>query len=175
MTQYKGLVIAVCFSMTKNYFDAEDLAQETFLAACRNFSRFDGKNTGAWLTTIAANKCRDYLRSAAFHNVPLSDADLELLEDRGPSPEESAERASSDSLVWRLCGKLKEPYRSVAEAYFCREKKLSELAEETGESLRTLETRLYRSKKLLRKLWKEETEHENRSKTGPPSGGADAT
>ena len=175
VTQYKGLVITICLAMTKNYFDAEDLAQETFLAAYRNFGRFDGKNPKAWLTAIAVNKCRDYLRNPAYRNQSLSHEDTELLADSGATPEEHVERESSDSLVRRLCRRLKEPYRSVAEGYFCNGKKLSEMAAETGQSLRTLETRLYRSKKLLRTLWKEEQENEVHNQAKLPSVTADAS
>lgn len=156
VTQYKGLIVAVCFAMTKNYFDAEDLAQETFLSAYRSFDRFDGKSPKAWLTAIAVNKCRDHLRSPARRNLRLSDEDLALIADPDPGPEERAEKDFSERTVRRLCGRLKEPYRSVARCYFCEGKKLSRMAEETGQSLRTLETRLYRSKKLLKALWKEE-------------------
>ena len=42
VAQYKGLVITVCLAMTKNYFDAEDLAQETFLSAYRNGAGLTG-------------------------------------------------------------------------------------------------------------------------------------
>ena len=158
MTQYKGLVVAVCLALTKNYFDAEDLAQETFLSAYRNIRTFDGKNPKAWLTTIAANRCRDYLKSPVHHNLRLSDDALACIADPGETPEGQAEKNSSEALVRKLCARLKEPYRSVAQCYFCKGKKLSEMAEETGLNLRTLETRLYRSKKLLKALWKEEQE-----------------
>lgn len=175
VTQYQSLVVAVCLAITKNYFDAEDLAQETFLSAYRSFSRFDGKNPKAWFTAIAVNKCRDFLRSPAYRNRSLSDEDMELLTDSGATPEERAERKSSDSLVQHLCGRLKEPYRSVAEGYFCNGKKLSEMAKETGQSLRTLETRLYRSKKLLKTLWKEEQENEVHNQSERPPDTADAS
>ncbi|MDU4597037.1 MAG: sigma-70 family RNA polymerase sigma factor, partial [Clostridium sporogenes] len=42
--QYERLIITICISFTKNYFDAEDLAQQTFLAAYQNYERFDGNN-----------------------------------------------------------------------------------------------------------------------------------
>ncbi|MBE6058460.1 MAG: sigma-70 family RNA polymerase sigma factor, partial [Clostridium sp.] len=58
--------------------------------------------------------------------------------------------------IYRLCNKLKEPYRTVAISYFCKDIKLSHLAKETGKNIKTLETQLYRSKKLLKDLWKEE-------------------
>lgn len=156
VAQYKGLIITICLSMTKNYFDAEDLAQETFLSAYRNFGKFSGENPKAWLTKIAVNKCRDYLKSPAYKNLYLSDDDIAFIADSDITPEEHAEKDSSEFMVKRLCGRLKEPYRSVARCYFCEGKKLSQMAKETGQSLRTLETRLYRSKKLLKVLWKEE-------------------
>lgn len=160
ITQYKGLIITICLTMTKNYFDAEDLAQDTFLSAYRGFDAFDGKNPKAWLTAIAVNKCRDYIKSPANRNLFLSDEDMACIADTDITPEERAERNSSDSRVRRLCERLKEPYKSVAQCYFCEGKKLSQMAKETGQSLKTLETRLYRSKKLLKALWKEEQEHE---------------
>ncbi len=159
VTQYKGLILTICMAMTKNYFDAEDLAQETFLSAYRSFGKFDGRNPKAWLTAIAVNKCRDYMKSPAYRNLYLSDEDAELIADTDITPEERAEADSSEILVRRLCGRLKEPYRSVAQCYFCEGKKLSRMSEETGQSLKTLETRLYRSKRLLKALWKEEQDH----------------
>lgn len=160
VAQYKGLIITICLSMTKNYFDAEDLAQETFLSAYRNFGKFNGENPKAWLAKIAVNKCRDYLKSPACQNLYLSDDDIAFIADSDITPEEQAEKNSSEFMVKRLCERLKEPYRNVARCYFCEGKKLSEMAKETGQSLRTLETQLYRSKKLLKALWKEEQGYE---------------
>jgi RNA polymerase sigma-70 factor (ECF subfamily) len=154
--QYQRLVMSVCLSFTHNYFDAEDLAQETFLSAYRHLDRFDGSNFKAWLTTIAANKCRDYLRSPARAEVELSDEAAENIRSGSDPPELRAEKSSSDQRVKRVCESLSEPYRSVATAYFCRGEKLSELAEHTGQNLKTLQTQLYRSKKMLRELWEED-------------------
>ncbi len=154
--QYERLIITICLSFTKNYFDAEDLAQQTFLAAYQNYERFDGSNFKAWLTTIAANKCKDYLKSKARTNVSLSEKEYESLKDRGDSPEETVVKKNTIERIYRLCNKLKEPYRTVAISYFCKDIKLSHLAKETGKNIKTLETQLYRSKKLLKDLWKEE-------------------
>ena len=54
MQKYEKYIITICFSFTKNYFDAEDLAQETFLSAYRHLESFRGGNFKAWLTAIAA-------------------------------------------------------------------------------------------------------------------------
>lgn len=156
VAQYKGLIITICLTMTRNYFDAEDLAQETFLSAYRSFHRFNGKNPKAWLTAIAVNKCKDYFKSPARRSLCISHEDMKCLVDPDRTPEEHAEMNTSESFVRKLCERLEEPYKSVAQCYFCEGKKLSQVAAETGQSLRTLETRLYRSKKLLKVLWRED-------------------
>ena len=157
ITQYERLIITICLSFTKNYFDAEDLAQETFLSAYRHFDSFDGKNPKAWLTSIAANKCRDFLKSPARKTDSLSDEEINCLEDYRSSPEQELIQKDTAGRIHNLCSQLKEPYKTTATRYFCDNVKLSELSHETGQNLKTLETQLYRAKKLLKALWKEES------------------
>lgn len=154
--QYQRLIFTICLSFTKNYFDAEDLMQETFLTAFDRLDTFTGDNPKAWLTTIAANKCRDYLKSPARKTDSLSDEDMECLEDNQSSPEQRLIQKDASKTIHNLCGRLKEPYRTVARSYFCDNVKLSELSRSTGQNLKTLETQLYRAKKLLKVLWEEE-------------------
>ena len=87
----------------------------------------------------------------------LAAEEWECIRDDGEPPAERAERRSTEETVRALCCRLKEPYRSVALGYFCRGMKLSEMAAATGQNLKTLQTQLYRSKKLLRAMWKEES------------------
>jgi len=157
--QYERLVFSICLSFIKNYFDAEDLAQDTFLAAYKNLQHFDGNNLKAYLTTIAANKCKDYLRKSERNNLPLPEDAGEILRDPAGTPEEKAIESDMQSRVYKACQSLEEPYREVATGYFCRDEKLSEMAGQTGENLKTLQTRLYRAKLKLKTIWKE-TSHE---------------
>ncbi|MBU3216284.1 sigma-70 family RNA polymerase sigma factor [Clostridium estertheticum] len=154
--QYERLIITICLSFTKSYFDAEDLAQQTFLSAYTNYSKFDGVNFKAWITRIAINKCKDFLKSPARVIYSLSDENFECLKDKGGTPEDMLLERCSKKKIHNLCERLKEPYRSVAVNYFCEAIKLSDMAKDTGISLKTLQTHLYRSKKLLKNLWKEE-------------------
>lgn len=154
--QYERLIITICLSFTKNYFDAEDLAQQTFLSAYMNYSKFDGVNFKAWLTTIATNKCKDFLKSPARRVHSLSSDDYECLKDHGETPEDTLLKKHSREQILGLCDKLKEPYKEVSVNYFCEDIKLKDMAKETGKSLKTLQTHLYRAKKLLKVLWKEE-------------------
>lgn len=43
--------------MLGDYFDAQDMTQETFLTYYKVLDRFDGQNEKAFLTKIATNKC----------------------------------------------------------------------------------------------------------------------
>lgn len=156
--QYERLVISLCLSFTKNYFDAEDLAQQTFITAYEKIETFYGGNFKAWITTIAANKCRDYLKSPARNDLSLSCEQYQCIEDQISQPEKKFMEKYSRDKVYSLCHQLKEPYKKVALNYFCNGIKLSEMALDTGENLKTLQTQLYRSKILLKELWRKEYE-----------------
>lgn len=158
--QYQNLIYSICYRLTGDYFEAEDLAQDTFLSAYKNLSAFDGKNERAWLCRIATNKCIDYLKRAGRRSVPTEDSFFVTVPADGGSPENTAlDRAVREELL-RCCLALNQPYRNVAVDYFYYELSISELAAKTGRNIKTLQTQVYRAKAMIRKLYrKEETAH----------------
>ena len=64
MQQYQGLVYTVCFQLVRDPDTAQDLAQETFLAAWIHLERCPPECEKQWLARIAANKAKDHLKSA---------------------------------------------------------------------------------------------------------------
>ena len=42
INQYQNLVFSICLRLTGDYFAAEDLTQETFIAAYGHLHEFDG-------------------------------------------------------------------------------------------------------------------------------------
>ena len=62
--RYAGLVYNACARVTGNMQDAEDAAQECFMALARNAGSIAAP-LPAWLHVTAANRARNVLRSSA--------------------------------------------------------------------------------------------------------------
>ena len=62
---YGDLVLRTAFMMLKNRADAEDAAQEVFLAFIRTKPEFDSaEHQKAWFLRVTMNRCKSVLRSA---------------------------------------------------------------------------------------------------------------
>ena len=149
-------MFTICYRMVGNYFEAQDLAQETFLSAWRALDRFDGQHEKAWLCRIAANKCTDFLRRKKLQVLPEGEEALLLLPDDTPDPERQVLESEVEKELRCACEGLKEPYRSTAIAYFVEERSFQEIADDTGQNLKTVQTRVYRAKAMLKQLLRKE-------------------
>ena len=77
MSKYGQLVYTICLRNCGNPFDAEDLMQETFLAAYKGLDSFEQEKEQAWICKIALNKCLDFLKSAGRRQVPTEEVYFE--------------------------------------------------------------------------------------------------
>lgn len=154
--QYQNLIYSVCYQFIGDYFDAQDLAQETFLAAYKNLARFDGANERAWLCKIASNKCLDYLKSAGRRQIPTEDDYFLTLSHQEASIEAEYLDTELKQELYRCCCQLKPPYRDVALDYFYYELDIGDIVRKTGENIKTLQTRIYRAKTMLKKCYRKE-------------------
>lgn len=154
--RYQNLVFSVCYKMTENYFDAEDLTQDTFLSAYKNFAHFDGQNEKAWLCKIATNKCLDYLKRAGRRSIPTEDVFFLTVAENRPTPEDMFLEDEVRQRLYDCCMALKQPYRDVALDYYYHEMEIGEIVKKTGKNIKTLQTQIYRAKAMLRKLYGKE-------------------
>jgi RNA polymerase sigma-70 factor (ECF subfamily) len=154
--RYQDLVFTLCYRMVGNYFEAQDLTQETFLSAWSALPRFDGRYEKAWLCRIATNKCTDYLRRRQLQVLPDGEEPLLSVPDPAPDPERQVLEKEVQERLQTACEGLKEPYRSTALDYFVSQRSFQEIADDTGQNLKTIQSRVYRAKAQLKTLFGKE-------------------
>lgn len=150
--QYEKLVFTVCFQLVKDYGEAQNLTQDTFLSAYRHIDTYQGDSYKPWLIRIASNKAKDFLRSAYHRKVDTTD-DLEALPMQSEkSAEQETVSRDSAAQIERLIREMEEPYHKVSVLYFLEEKSVEEIAAILERPPKTVETQLYRARKKLRAL-----------------------
>ena len=143
MQQYQKLIYTVCLQFVHEPHTAEDLTQDTFLSAFSAIDRCEPQYYKQWLVRVAANKCKDHLKSAWVRkvDVPGDDAD---------DPAQSvADRAGAAELETLVRG-LREPYGKIAVLYFLEHRETAEIAKLVGRPPATVNSQLWRAKLLLR-------------------------
>ena len=156
--QYERLVYTVCFQFVRDGPAAEDLTQETFLAAYLHRASMLRGYERQWLTRIAANKAKDYLQSAWNRRAVLP-GDEGIPPGLAPPAEEVAlERAGAEDIRAAIEG-LGEPYRPVCSLCLLEEKSPEEAALALGRPVKTIHTQLSRGKRLLRERLKRSGAH----------------
>lgn len=153
--QYQNLVFSICLKMTGDYFTAEDITQDTFIAAYKNWKSFDGKNEKTWICRIATNKCIDYQRAAVRKVVSIED---ESIIDMPDSTDVLHEIINKDIMqeVENAVQNLDEPYRKVAWQHFIEGKSAKEISFENDVGIKTIQTQIYRARSMLKKKIRKE-------------------
>lgn len=68
-------------------------------------------------------------------------------------PESDVITAETISEIWRLIDGLDEIYRVPLTMYYRSNRSVREIAESLGLSARTVETRIYRARRMIREKW----------------------
>jgi RNA polymerase sigma-70 factor (ECF subfamily) len=96
---HQTMIHALTFRMTGSPADAEDLAQETFIRAYEQISRFNGgAKFSTWLYSIAVHACLNWRRNEARRFRAQANCAEEMLAqqmDANNSPNEMAQQAQS--------------------------------------------------------------------------------
>jgi RNA polymerase sigma-70 factor (ECF subfamily) len=153
--RHKDALYRLLRRYTGNPEDAYEAAHEAFIAAWIALKRYDpGRPFGAWLRTIAINKARDRNRRALVRRLLFGTQSLEETEAMEmPDPAQTAdvglmarERSQRlDRAISALPTKLKEALLLTAFEGLSQHEAGSVL----GVSAKTIETRVYRAKKIL--------------------------
>jgi len=131
--------------------DAEDVTQETFIAAINNLDSFRGDSRlYVWLCGIAWRKASDLRRRRDHAKTPQPTADEELgqlFNARDQlTVEEIAEREALRRRVWQALLALSDHYRQVLMLKYMEGFKVSEIALIMGKTEKAVESLLVRAR-----------------------------
>ena len=113
--QYEKKVYTLCFRMCGNSEDAEEAAQDAFLALWRGIDRFRQESSlSTWIYRLATNACIDTLRRRKKQSGSVSLDDEELLSTRS-TPRPSRRRRSSTARHRNYCRRASPPCRRSTE------------------------------------------------------------
>ena len=141
----------------RDHQTAEDIVQETFLAALNSVSKFRGQSKlYTWLCSIARHKIVDFYRQqkreAKRGNQPLNIGSIEL--DQIKSSElpvsDLMESKETHQAVERALFSLPPDYRQVLILKYVEEMSVSEISQVMGRSSKSVEGLLTRARKALR-------------------------
>lgn len=114
---------------------AEDLTSETFFRALRSISKFtwQGKNFGAWLTTIARNLIADHYKSSRARLEVTTD-DFTMHEQPTAAPEDEVLLACTNEILHQALTKLPAEQQECLVLRFLNGSSIQETAEAMGRS-----------------------------------------
>ena len=158
----RARLVRLCARLTGNAAAADDLAQETLLEAWRSQQALrDPDRFSAWLSGIALNVCRRWMRR---QQSPLARArsldgapaeDLTLLDEWLADPDEielALERKELAALLDRALALLPEETRDALLSHYLEEAPLAQIAERLGVQASAVAVRLQRGRLALRRL-----------------------
>lgn len=133
---------------------AEDLVQDTFVAALEGIQAFDGRSSlHGWLCGIARNKLRNERRRARPRSLEevleAADPEIDLIlaeVARTPLPEAVLERRQTQALVGATLSSLPLEYRRSLLAKYVEGSSVAEIARRTGKSEKAAESTLTRAR-----------------------------
>ncbi|MCR2806683.1 RNA polymerase sigma factor [Paenibacillus soyae] len=154
MDRYGSDILRTAVLLLKDRQWAEDVAQETFLLACRRIHQFRGDGSlRGWLLRTAIHLCRGRMRRAAWKRLlfNLSDeaAEHEALHPLPAVSPGSTEWVNRMTLRDEI-GKLPYKYREVIVLHYFQDMRTSDIAGLLGEPEGTVKSRLKRARGQLK-------------------------
>lgn len=150
--RYKGQVLGMCYSFTKDFHDTEDIAQTVFYKAYKSLKKLDDlERFPAWLSKIAYSTCKDWLRKGKRESTSL-----QKLQSSGilkASVGDSIRAGEDlDKIIAAAMEELPENIQVVVSLRFYEKLSYRDIADFLDVPVSTVRGMLYRGTQLLRKL-----------------------
>lgn len=160
--RYSSKVYSTAYSYTHNHEEARDLVQEILIKAFNSLATFKLEaKFSTWLYRIAVNSCIDWSRKRKNKtNILTLNFEegniLDTIPDEGENPEESLLREENKEAVRAAVDNLPEIYKTALILYYFEELQVQEISSILDCPKKTVETRLYRARSMLKDQLKRE-------------------
>lgn len=161
MEEHGGKIYGLGLRLCGSPEEAEDLVQETFLQAFRNWDQFEGRSSpSSWLYTIASRLCRRRHRRRSGEParmepleqlLPSGESDVPDVPDPGEGPFDEQLRREAREAVEAALPEISLHFRLPLVLKDIAELSISEIAQVLGLQEATVKTRIHRGRLALRR------------------------
>lgn len=161
MRAHGDAVLGFCIRVLRDRDLAEEMRQQTFLEAFRDFDRFQGRSSRrAWLFGIASHRCLDALRKRHSGWIESDDDALINRHDPGSGPREQLEHAQLTAALEACMKALSPEVRMTVLLRFQTELSYEELAVQLSTRADALQMRVTRALSSLRRCLETKGAHD---------------
>lgn len=153
--QHHRFIYKFIYAMLGEHGLAEELTQETFLAAYKNlYSLREESALKTWLCSIAKNTVYKSFRSRRKEGKQSEEEveTLNLVDYKNPAPDEKFLNKELNNVIGTALAKLDEDKRAVFILKEIQQLSYNEIADITGDTIPKLKTDLFRAKIKMRTL-----------------------
>lgn len=151
--QYEIGVFRLALSIVGDPAEANEIMQETFIAALRSLPAYEEKKSfRAWLYTIALNHSRSHLRKRRVLErlrTTLT-AIFQVERQKQISPEEAVVQNEKEAQIWKALNQLDERHRTVVVLRYFHGLPVTEISEVLSVNEGTIHSRLHTARARLR-------------------------
>ena len=152
---YRDPVFRLALRMCGNEADADEAAQEAFLAAWRGLPNFRGDSKfSTWLYQLTTHAAIDLMRRQK-RQIAAEDITEVSAPDPAPGPQQQAERAETRQAVRDALLRLTPEYRQIVTLRFLQELSYEEIGAALDLPSGTVKSRLNRARARLKEILSE--------------------
>ena len=158
---HRDRVFNITYRMLGNRAEAEDVAQEVFIAVFKTIDSFrEEAKFSTWLYRVAVNHCKNRIKYLARRHEKQRDQldeyapatnNAVLGPTKGVRPDRALESAQMETLLQEAIATLDEEHRAVVILRDVEELSIEEICDITGLPDGTVKSRLHRARAALRK------------------------
>ncbi len=155
MEKYQEPLMRAAWRVVRNRNESEDIVQEAFVKMYKNADKFEklaGIEFKSWAYKVTINTAITHYRRLKRGEVLSEDPAMFQEPSGDPSDAKILAVADAKTMVADVLQKMPEHLRVVLERYYFEDKSYRVIAQEENISIATLKMRLFRAKRLFKKL-----------------------